>query len=220
MAFDGPEDIDYHNVSALNGAYLSLLKENCESRGSLRSLSAPLLKRITSLNRQQIERLSATPFLLLSFRESDDEYWNQVLSEGVGRDLFTPSAADEIDTLISAGLGFMWQLARQNPFALRLICGAHLHWCEQIADQTFFGLLTSVAARGGVLQLRRGYDHELWQKLLDSGTSRESGVRTAAHMTALQTILTRSPKAARSVWASAACRSRTPSLRVADDADN
>ena len=216
MAFDGPAPVDYRNVSALNCAYLALLQSSRRARRSLHQLSSPLCRRITSLTPHQVDRLSATPFLLLSFRERDDKLWSQILSADSGQDLFTRPVADDLERLQSAGLGFVWQLARQNPYTLRLICGATLHWCEQIAERTFFGLLAAVAPHPDLLELRRGNDDQLWLKLLNNGVSRETGVRTSAHVSALQTLLTRPATGVPRTSAVAACKSRHTGLRVAD----
>lgn len=220
MAFDGPESTDYRNVTSLNRAYLTLLQRDLRSRQGLRLLSAPLSQRITGLTKRQIDRLAATPFLLLSFRESNDHYWGKVLGITPGTDLFTSSGSDDLDTLVSAGLGFVWQLARQNPYALRVICGASLHWCEQIAEQTFFHLLVSVAAHGDVLELRAAHDHELWRKLLNDGVNRQTAISNAAHVSALQAVLTQPQHQKRQTWALAARRMNNPGLRVADESDS
>jgi hypothetical protein len=206
MAFDGPAPFDYRNVSALNRA-----------RQSLHQLPAELSRRITTLTRHQVERLSAAPFLLLSFRERDDELWEQILSQEIGRDLLTRPLANDLDRLQSAGLGFVWQLARQNPYTLRLTCGATLHWCEQIAERSFFALLAAVAPHPDLLELRRSNDEDLWLKLLVNGVSRERNVRTAAHVSALQKILTRPATSVPRNWAVAACKTGHTGLRVADE---
>jgi len=217
MAFDGPAPVDYRNVCALNRAYLHLLQANRRARRGLLKLSSPLSHRITSLTRHQVDRLSATPFLLLSLRERDDKLWAQILSDESGSDLFTRPVADDLDRLQSAGLGFVWQIARQNPYTLRLICGATLHWCEQIAERTLFGLLAAVAPHPDLLELRRSNDNELWSKLLGDGVCRETEVRTAAHVSALQTVLTRPPASETRTWAVAACKTKQTGLRVADE---
>ena len=217
MAFEGPAPVDYRNVSALNRAYLSLLQANHGARQSLHQLSSELRRRITSLSRHQVDRLSATPFLLLSFRERDDDLWDQILSNEIGRDLLTRPLASDLDRLQSAGLGFVWQLARQNPYTLRLTCGATLHWCEQIAERTFFGLLAAVAPHPDLLELRRGNDENLWLKLLVNGISRERGIRAAAHVSALQAVLTRPATCMPRSWTVAACKSKRAGLRVADE---
>lgn len=217
MAFDGPAPTDYRNVISLNRAYLSLLQRDLRARYGLRRLQTPLSDKITSLNKRQIERLAATPFLLLSYREGDDHYWGKVLGGSSGGDLFASSGSDDLDTLVSAGLGFIWQLARQNPYALRLFCGASLHWCEQIAEQTLYRLLVSVAAHGDILQLRAAHDHELWRKLLADGTNKETLVRRAAHISALQAVLTKPQHKKRQTWSLAAKSMSAPGLRVADE---
>jgi len=220
MAFDGPETTDYRNVISLNRAYLTLLQRDLRCRQGLRQLSTRLADKISNLSKRQIERLAATPFLLLSFRESNDHYWSKVLDRKKGGDLFTSSGSDDLDNLVSAGLGFIWQLARQNPYALRLICGASLHWCEEIAEQTFFRLLVSVAAHGDVLQLRAAHDHELWRKLLDDGVNSENTICRAAHVSALQTVLTQPQHKKRQTWALAARNMNSPGLRVADETED
>jgi len=220
MAFDGPATTDYNNVISLNRAYLSLLQRDLRARHGLHRLAAPLAEKITNLSRQQIERLAVTPFLLLSFREGNDQYWGKVLGTSSGRDLFTTSGSDDLDTLVSAGLGFVWQLARQNPYALRLICGASLHWCEEIAEQTFLRLLVSVAAHGDVLQLRAAHDRELWRKLLDDGVNKVTPIRRAAQVSALQAVLTKPQHKKRQTWSLAARRVNPPGLRVADETDD
>ena len=217
MAFDGPAPCDYRNVSALNRAYLSLLQADRDARQTLQQLPSQLSRRITTLTRHQVDRLSATPFLLLSFRERDDDLWEQILSTEIGGDLLTHPLTDDLERLQSAGLGFVWQLARRNPYTLRLTCGATLHWCEQIAERTFFALLAAVAPHPDLLELRRGDDEELWLKLLVNGVSRDRNVRSAAHASALQTILTRPAASVPRSWAVAACKTRHTGLRVADD---
>ena len=217
MEFEGPARVDYRNVIALNRAYLSLLQVDSHTRQSLYRLAPPMLRRITSLTRHQVERLSATPFLLLSFREQDDRLWDQILADDRGSDLFTKTDADDLDRLRAAGLSFVWQLARQNPYTVRLICGASLHWCERISERTVFGLLAAAAPYNDLLELRRADDSELWSKLLDSGICRETDIRSAAHISALQSVLTRPADQAPRPWAVAACESRAQGLRVADE---
>ncbi len=219
MAFDGPQAADYENVASLNRAYLSVLRRDARSHLGLAHLSTELFGRLTELTERQIEYLSAAPFLLLSFREQDDRYWNKVLGDATDRDLFSVSACDDLDTVVSAGLGFVWQLARQNPYALRLFCGASLYWCERIAEQTFFHLLASVASQGSVPELRNAHDQGLWRKLLDHGVSRRVAIRKAAHLSALQTVLTRPGNPRQPNWARAARASGGPGLSVADDVD-
>lgn len=219
MAFDGPEKTDFANVASLNKAYLSILQRDTRSHPGLAHLSAELFGRITELNERQIERLAEVPFLLLSFREQDDNYWNRIFSDATDRDLFSVSGSDDLDTVVSAGLGFVWQLARQNSYALRLFSGASLYWCERVAERTFYNLLASVVAQGRVPELRNAHDQDLWRKLLDIGTSTKATIRRASHLSAMQTVLTRPGNPRQPVWARAASSLKSVGLRVAEDAD-
>lgn len=219
MAFRSPELSDYENVVSLNKAWLGLLQGDTRLNDGLAGLPDTLHRRITNLTRQQIARLAATPFLLFSFREGDDGYWTRVLEGSPERDLFTVTDTDQVNTLISAGLGFIWQLARRNPYALRLICGATLYWTERIAEQTFFGLLDAVRAAGDTPGVRLVEQRELWRKLLDGGVSRAEIIRHAAQISALQAILTDPPDSRAESWPLAARAARSPQFRVAEEND-
>jgi hypothetical protein len=219
MEFQGPDATDYDNVRTLNLAFLSLLRRDRAAAACLRGLPAALAARLVSLSEAEATRLATTPFLLMSFRERDHRFWDTVFTADTNQDLFAvqPTASDEFGRLISAGLGFVWQLAKRNPYAARLTCGAGLRWCEQLTEHTFFRLLAVTGMRAEVLVLRRSGDVELWTKLLQNGTSRELHVRRAAQVSALQSILTQSAKPSGQSLAAAACRVQTPSLKVAEE---
>ncbi len=220
MAFDGPEAVDYENVVSLNHAWLTLLQRDTELTRGLNGLTDTLQQRLTNLTRQQIARLAATPFLLFSFRESDDRYWTRILAVNPGRDLFPVASGEDVDTLISAALGFVWQLAQRNPYSLRLICGATLYWTERIAEQTFFSLLDAVRSSGDVPVIRFAQQREFWHKLLDGGVSRESLARHAAQVSALQIMLTQPSGSRSQSWRLAARRSDVPQMQVAESIDS
>lgn len=217
VAFSGPEMSDYDNVVSLNAAWLELLQRENRLRSGLTGMPDTLQLRISNLSRQQIDRLAATPLLLFSFREGDERYWTQVLNGNPERDLFATPASDEVDTLVSASLGFIWQLARRNPYALRLICGASVYWTERIAEQTFFGLLDAVRCSGDTPCARFVSQRDLWRKLLSGGVSRESMTRHAAQVTALQAVLTDPPDNRAESWPIAARVANTPRFSVAEE---
>jgi hypothetical protein len=222
VEFRGPGATDFENVHSLNRAFLKLLKCDPDAGKCLQGLAPTLAGRLSSLTDGEAERLSVTPFLLLSFRERDDEFWEVIFAEVAHRDLFAlpRQPSDDLGRLISAGLGFVWQLARQNPFAARLVCGASLYWCEQLTERTFFRVLATAGARADVLTLRCATDAGLWAKLLASGVSREKQVRRAAHISALQSVLTRSSMPDRKRWAAAACAVKAPTMKVADESQS
>lgn len=217
MDFQGPTPADYENVRSLNIAFLELLRDRRTARSYAEGLNNQLTRRVQSLSQREISWLAGTPFLLFSFRERDDSFWQEVLCDDRSRDLFAApvNTIGGAGRLVSAGLGFVWQLAGRNPFAARLLCGASTHWCEQITEQTFFRLLAVVGHRSDLIVLRARHDGELWQKLLVAGLCAETETRNAAHVSALQYVLTRQPGQAS--WQAAACASRNPALKVAEE---
>lgn len=219
MDFDGPDATDFANVYSLNRAFLSLLVRGEAQQVCLDSMQAPLRARLTSLGRRQIERLAATPFLLLSLRERDAAYWERLLAGETIGDLFAVAEppGDDYQRLVSAALAFVWQLSRQNPYSARLICGASMHWCETIGERTFYNLLAVAGRRRDVLVLRLAGEGKLWRKLLESGVSKNLKIRRAAHLCALQSVLTRPQAAPAEKLATAACGFRQKRLQVADD---
>ena len=84
-------------------------------------------------------------------------------------------------------------------------------------ERTVFDLLAGSAPHADLLELRRASDTALWWKLLDYGICRENEVRSAAHISALQTVLTRPAESAPRTWAVAACKSGGSGLRVAEE---
>ena len=219
LVFDGPETADYANVVTLNQAYLDLLRRDDALQQGLTDMPESLRRRITNLDRPETNRLAATPFLLFSFRENDDLYWTRILAESSARDLFSATPARDVDTLISAALGFIWQLAQHNTYALRLFSGTTLYWCERIAELTFYRLLDAVRCAGDVPVPRFPEQHELWRKLLASGVSGEQTIREAAQISALQAALTSPPVNGSQTWSIAARNVRAPGLRVAEEND-
>lgn len=218
MSFDSPEIRDYENVVSLNLAWLDCLKTDRAVAVGLQTFPAPLSKRLMELERPEATRLAESPFLLFSFRERDDRYWDQVLARKPAEDLFRSAAGGEVATLANAALGFIWQLANRNPYALRLFCGASLFWCERIGELTFYRLLEAVSASGDVPVLRLADHHAMWRKLLHEGLSRDADVRHAAQFAAMQTVLTESGRGGgRESWSRAARRLQAPGRRVAED---
>jgi len=219
MEFEGPSAVDYENVHSLNQAFLALLKRDSQARRCLAAFPARQAGRLSGLTDQQAARLARAPFLLFSLRERDDRFWEPVFADPGNGDLFAvpPSTSDELGRLIAAGLGFVWQLAKHNPYAARLICGASLHWCEQLTERTFLHVLALAGTQQDILVIRAATDAELWDKLLSSGVSRDHDVRRAAHIGALQFVLTSAAQPPGRRFAAAACAARPPLLRVADD---
>ena len=123
---------------------------------------------------------------------------------------------DAVYLLTVATLGFLWELARRNPFAARLVSGVSLGWCEQLAGCMPLRIFRFAASESNLLAPRLAGHRLFWQKLLGAGTSSDAEVRRSAQLCALQTVLTRSPSERYRALRSAACRMPRPTLRVAD----
>ncbi len=124
MSFEIPDKRDYENVVSLNRAWLNYLRRDREMRHGLAGCSEELRQQFITLRPAERLRLAETPFLLFSFHERDDHYWSRLLERPQEPDMFRSSASKDVDTLVSAALGFIWQLAKRNPYSLRLFCGA------------------------------------------------------------------------------------------------
>lgn len=217
MDYRGPQAADFDNVRALNLAFLKLLAERRRAARLLARLPTTLTERCAALTPLQRERLAGVPFLLFSCREGDADYWDALFANGGARTLFDGEAPFDaaVAGVVSAALGFIWQLARQNPYAARVVCGASLHWCEQLAERPLLDVVT-VAASGNVLTLRAPDDTALWTKLLHPATSGERAIREAAQISALQRLLTRGSATPAGVALAARTMAR-PTLQVADE---
>ena len=151
------------------------------------------------------ERLAVAPFLLFSFRESDDELWQRLLADAPQRELFAErlSCRDELFVLQTAGLAFLWELSRRNAYVARIVGGAPLDWCRRIASETAFRVL-DCAAHCDLIEPRFAVETIVYQ-------------RATSHMAALQSMLTTGIDASPGRLPAAACRMRGPARRVADE---
>lgn len=210
MSYACPRASDFDELRALNVAFLRRLR--AYPQGGLDGLQAELALRISRLGDRQLERLAAVPMLLMSFREDDVALWEPGQAREFGDDSGTlVPRDDESQRLLAAGLAFVWQLARRDPYSLRLFTGVTLHWCERVADQPFLSLLGLVNGHANLPVLRAARETSVWQKLLSHGVSPKRIVRDAAHLSSLQMRLTLSGRT-EARWASAACRVGAPSL--------
>lgn len=215
MFYDCPTQLDYVNIHALNREFVKLLRDQPDQFGQDKLQTT----RLSALGRLELERLASTPFLLLSIQEQNVAAWQAICSADPNTDLFEsggphdPAAAN----LLAATAGFLWQLAQQNPYTVRLICGASPAWCEMITAMTYFQLVTSIQHCSDLLIMRQAPNTDIWSKLLVDGVHADRHVRSAAHIAALQMLLTAYPGQAATQWPVAACAARQQHLRVADE---
>lgn len=215
MDFYAPEPTDLANVGSLNSAFLGLLRDSVSGKSLRQQLPRDLHPVVAGLSDPEVERLASTPFLLMSFREHDLAFWRLLDNASHIHDLFLiERATDELERLIMASLGFLWQLAHRNPFAARLVTGAPIEWVERIAEATLIELLHVAARRQDMLELRFARQRHVWDKLLGPGIDPDDDSRTAAQMTALQVLLTAEAATPYHQPRAAACARSTPKRRL------
>ncbi len=144
----------------------------------------------------------------MSFAENDEARWQALFAERRTRDLLEClQLRDEAASgLVAAGLGFLWQLAQRNPYAARLVSGASLSWCEQLAACTLMDLFSRALEDQALLAPRMADKPDIWNRLLTAGVSNRRHARHAARVSALQTLLTRRPLRRYRPLAAAACK--------------
>ena len=203
MDYEGLTKDDLANVTALNRAWLDLNGRRAEPR---------------RLSLVSIERLAATPFLLFSCQEQDDALWQRLLGDERQPDLIDTGPGRDVDLLglQGAGLAFLWDLARRNPYVARVVSGATLSWCDRLAARTLADLLGRV---GRCLIIRGRFDEQdsRFQRLLESGTGIDGVLREAAQLGVLQSLLTLGHDARYGRLPAAACELRHPHRKVADE---
>jgi hypothetical protein len=214
MPYHGPDRADLANVFVLNTAFIAW--QRTWSLGNARdsAMSPENCARLADLSLEQRERLARTPFLLMSLAEDDEARWQSLFLEQHTRDLLQcMQIRDEAASrLTAAGLGFLWQLAQRNPYAARLVSGASLTWCEQLATCTLMDLFTRALEDQTLLAPRMAGKAGFWDKLLTAGVSKRRHLRIAARVAALHTVLTNAPARPYRALAAAACK--TPPARI------
>lgn len=206
MEYQGPTAGDLANIRALNRCFLQAIME--PNSRCFDTIGADYL------TETQITRLSGAPFLLFSFREHDDEYWERALSDDTQIELIdsTFSPNEKLRELQAAALAFLWQLVRRNPYAARLVCGATVSWCERLAELTLIALLQKVATRDDLIRVRFQSRKGIWRRLLENSQGGSYQSRLASQHCALQAMLTRRHATQYERMPAAACN--MPAARV------
>lgn len=200
MDYEGLCRDDLLNVYALNHSWLE--GQRVAVRGGVRWTS------------RRVERLADTPFLLFSFREQDARWWRSLLGDDPQQSLFDagPPISGEMLALQSAGMAFLWDLARRNPYVARIVSGASLAWCEQIASATLVRVQTC-ATSGHLIESRFQDGSTLHRRLLQRGCSSSREKRVFAQISALQAMLTGGEAVPSRRLSAAACRMPAPAQR-------
>ena len=216
MNYPSPNDADFAEIQSLNAAFLNLLSADSVTIRQASGLPPEMCRKISELPEERSRRLAEARFFLFSIRESDSDYWEGLHRGGNTRSLFEggASCAPDWARFMSAALGFIWQMARQNPYFLRLTCCASLHWAERIAEQPLVALIGRAANQQDLLRLRAGDDPCLWRRLLAASAEPDQTVRVALLNSVLQTLLV-APATPNTVnLRSAACRVDVPAASL------
>jgi hypothetical protein len=215
MHYHGPEKADLANVLMLNKAFIAWQRARSPDNTTGRGLPAEVHARFAALSCEQRDRLARMPFLLMSLAEDDEARWQSLFAEQQTRDLLqcVHRRDEAASRLIAAGLGFLWQLSQRNPYAVRLVSGASLPWCEQLASCTLMDLFSRALEDQALLVPRMADKPDLWRKLLTVGVSNRRHLRRAARVAALQTLLTQGPARTYRPLAAAACKMPAPRIR-------
>lgn len=198
--------VDVANVAALNRAYARHLRREAADSVTAQTVALsfrPLLAELTELH---IEHLAEAPFLLFSLRETDARYWSNVFGDARTGDLFAGPSNAAASRIVTASLAYLWQLADRNPYAARLVSGATLTWCEQLAQSTLYKLLCRAQCEPSMLEPRLADNTAFWHRLLSTGLHSDRHLRRAAHISALQIMLTGSAGGAYRQLPAAACQ--------------
>jgi hypothetical protein len=217
MDFPGPDPADFAEVEALNRAFLDYLA-GTTGRRLARDLPPPLLASLTGSEAAIRARIATCPFFLFSLGQNDDRLWAPLFAEERRPDLvdaLEPPPPPEA-RIACAALAFLWRYAGHNPYAVRVLSGADSAWCERIADCALVDLIEYAASRGGLLRLRCVKNAVFWRRILVTGACEEDGMRHAAHIWALQSMLTRPSAPGALRLPAAACSMSVPAMQVAD----
>jgi hypothetical protein len=222
MRYLGPNQADLANILTLNRAFIAWQRSKPRDNAAENGLSAPNGERLAALSFEQRERLARAPFLLMSLAEGDEIRWQPLFAERQTRDLLhRGQPADETASrLIAAGLGFVWHLSQHNPHAVRLLTGASLAWCEQLAACTLMDLFAQTLDDQTLLAPRMAGNLDLWGRLLTAGVSNRRQLRRATRVAALQILLTQSPARPYRALAAAACKMPPARTRTSGKPDH
>jgi hypothetical protein len=216
MDFPGPDPADFAEVEALNRAFLDYLAGNGQRLA--RDLPPPLFAALAGSEAATRSRIAACPFFLFSLSQNDDRLWAPLFAGERRPDLVDALEAPppQEARIACAALAFLWRYAGNNPYAVRVLSGAGSAWCERVADCALVDLVEYAAGRGGLLRLRRAKNAVFWRRILVTGACEEDGMRHAAHLWALQSMLTRPSAPAALRLPAAACSMSVPAVQVTD----
>ncbi len=218
MDFQGPETADLANVNSLNRAWLDELRRQGATIPGAIPGTFDVVPKLAALSVARAGLLSRCPFLIFELPDAADSRWARLFGDDEQVDLFDglPQPPESVARLATATLGFLWELARRNPYVARLVSGVSLDLCERLADSSPVRVFRFAAGEPRLLSPRLETHRAFWIKLLGAGTSDKREIRRSAQLCALQTVLTRQSSGRYQRLSAAACLMPAPAKRVAD----
>ncbi len=211
MDFKGVDRTTIENGQALNAAFLALATGPSAPAG----LEPQFVDRLKRLDRQHLERLAQTPFLLFAIAVVDRlPTGSRPLTDS--RDLFDDRMDKAEARLVTATLSLLWSLSRTDRHAARFLAGTSRGWCDDIAGAALVDVLETTRRFQTLVVPRSARQTAFWDKLIVSARDHRSAVRRAARQSALQCGLTELRDDADAPVAVAACRRRGMEQRVAE----
>ena len=210
MDYPGITERELADARSLNRAFLDCVTTAAPPR----AVSGNLKEALTALNPLQRERLSEAPFLLF-----DLDY--PVMPggrRGSSRDLLAENRLMPIREwrVVSAALGFLWCLSRENRYAARLLGGVSPEASERLAEARLLDVLDEAAGFDSLLK-PRCHDADLfWQGLLGASRCRRSAEFRTGCCVALHRLLMSGNANGHVQLAIAACQQGNQHRRTTD----
>jgi len=209
MDYPGITEREFADARSLNRAFLDCITTAAPPR----AVPGTFKEALMALEPPQRERLSGAPFLLF-----DLNYPVPGSRRGPSGDLLAENRLMPAREwrVVSAALGFLWSLCRENRYAARLLGGVSSDWCERLADARLLDVLDEAAGFDSLL-VPRCHDADLfWQGLLGASRCRHPAEFRAGCCAALHRLLTTGNAEGHVQLAVAACQRGKPHRRATD----
>lgn len=178
------DQVILNEIYELNQRFIDLMPELPESRFDAESRELPAL--LVSSRPEARRQLSRCPFLL--FRIDATPAQAAVADAGLARGDATRFERE----LARIALSFLWQLARANPFAARVVSGTPAHWCEGLASLTIVRLIETATTCDIEVRPRLAAVPGFWCDLLGASGARPPMRRRTIGIAGLQLIMSKS----------------------------
>ena len=215
MDYPAITEREFADARSLNRAFLDCVSTAAPPR----AVPGTLKDALSALNPSQRERLSGAPFLLF-----DLDY--PMLGRRLGLSGRSGHSGDLLAEnrlmpahewrVVSATLGFLWYLSRENRYAARLLGGVPPDWCDRVAEARLLEVLDEAAGFDSLLTPRCRNVEPFWQGLLRASRHRRPAEFRVGCCVALHRLLTNGNADGHVQLAVAACQHGGKHRRTTD----